>query len=915
MEDLRCPPRFATRRSLDRLTLGPAVARISAALGKPLLPHQQYIADVALEIDPKTGRLAYDDVTIVGPRQVMGKSEFVLPLMVHRCTGFGKALIDQLEAEFGFRPVEPGPQSVVYTAQTADKAREKWRDIHVKRIKESPLAALWAQPPRLRLNAETMFWQNGSTWAPGSTTGKALDVDTPIWSDRGWVTMGELKVGDRVAHPSGRFTAVLGVSPVMNDHPCFTVRTADGREVVADAEHLWTVTDRTSGSRPRVRTMTTEDLLAAGLVMDSGGSRFSLPRQAAVATPDVALPVDPYILGMWLGDGDRNSARFTVGSEDRAEMCRQVELCGYRITGQRQDPRSDAWAVNFNIYKPERVCPCGKAVRRNGLCDTCSHRAARAGTLPPGMGKDGIEVRLRSIGVLGAKHVPEAYMLAGTGQRLALLQGLMDTDGCITENHGSSPRCEFTSTNQGLAEAVLLLARSLGFKATVIEGRATIQGGDCGPKWRVGFTATTEDPMPFRMARKAAMVRPPMRLSGRRHTVTIKTITPVESRPVRCIKVAEPDGLFLAGRDLMVTHNTAGTGDSLDMPVIDEMWAKEDSRTELGLRPAMMTRPWRQFVRMSMVPGITRAVPEKWPYMRQKMTQGRSVVDLDIRKKVAYFEWSAPLDADPHDPATWWGCMPALGYTVPIDNVQTDHDQMGNGDIDFQAEYLGWIPDGGMPLWQTIGEQTWRDLGVELVPDAPPAYRDPIALGVDASPDLTVAAIGMAALREDGDLYVELIERRPGVNWVRDAVLSIVRAHTVCVVAIDRNGPLAGLIMPLARAAIEENLDLTIQEMTSAEVAAACATFFNQTGETDEANTTGEGDPDAVAADVRRARHINQPELTRSVGTALKHKQGDRWRWERDDTSPPLYAVSLAGFAGEVHEWIGGAYDIMDSLG
>ncbi len=533
MEDLRCPPRFATRRSLDRLTLGPAVARISAALGKPLLPHQQYIADVALEIDPKSGRLAYDDVTIVGPRQVMGKSEFVLPLMVHRCTGFGRALIDQLEAEFGFRPVEPGPQSVVYTAQTADKAREKWRDIHVKRIEESPLAALWKQSPRLRLNAETMFWQNGSTWSPGSTTGK-----------------------------------------------------------------------------------------------------------------------------------------------------------------------------------------------------------------------------------------------------------------------------------------------------------------------------------------------------------------------------------------------TAGTGDSLDMPVIDEMWAKEDSRTELGLRPAMMTRPWRQFVRMSMVPGISRAVPEKWPYMRQKMTQGRSVVDLDIRKKVAYFEWSAPLDADPHDPATWWGCMPALGYTVPIDNVQTDHDQMGNGDIDFQAEYLGWIPDGGMPLWQTIGEQTWRDLGADLVPDMPPVYRDPIALGVDASPDLTVAAIGMAALRHDGDLHVELIERRPGVNWVRDAILSLARAHTVCVVAIDRNGPLAGLILPLTRAAIEENLDLTIQEMTSAEVAAACATFFNQTGETDdEASPTPDDDPDAAPADVRRIRHINQAELSRSVGTALKHRHGDRWRWERDESSPPLYAVSLAGFAGEVHEWIGGAYDIMDSLG
>lgn len=526
MEDLRCPPRFGTRRSPDRLTLGPAVGRISAALGKPYLPHQQYVADVALEINPETGRLAYDDVTIVGPRQVTGKTEWLLPWMTHRCTGFTKTLIDRLEAEFGFRPPDPGPQRVLYTAQTADNAREKWRDVHVKRIETSPLAALWSQSPRLRLNAEAMFWQNGSVWSPGSTTGK-----------------------------------------------------------------------------------------------------------------------------------------------------------------------------------------------------------------------------------------------------------------------------------------------------------------------------------------------------------------------------------------------TAGTGDTLDMPVIDEMWAKEDSRTELGLRPAMMTRPWRQFLRVSMVPGVSRAVPEKWPYMRQKMVQGRSVVDLDIRTRTAYFEWSAMPGMDPHDQATWWTCMPALGYTVPVENVQADHDQMENGGIDFQAEYLGWIPEGGTPLWLTIGEQTWRDLEVP----AESAYRDPIALGVDATPDLTAAAIGMAALQEDGDVHIELIERRPGVQWVKDAILSLCRAHQVCVVAIDRNGPLAGLILPLTRAAIEENLDITIQEMTSAEVSASCATLFNETGEKDVTATEETIDDAAVA--FRRVRHIGQPELDRSAGGATKHFHGDRWRWQRDEMSPPIYAVSLARYAGEVHEWLGGSYDIMDSLG
>jgi hypothetical protein len=521
MEDLRCPPRFGTRRSPDRLTLGPAVGRIAAALGKPLLPHQQYICDVAGEIDPETGRLAYDDVTVVGPRQVTGKTELMLPLMTHRCTGYGTPLIDWLEGEYGFRPPEPGPQKVLYTAQTADLAREKWRDVHVKRIKTSPLASLWAQEPRLRLNAEAMFWSNGSVWSPGSTTGK-----------------------------------------------------------------------------------------------------------------------------------------------------------------------------------------------------------------------------------------------------------------------------------------------------------------------------------------------------------------------------------------------TAGTGDTLDMPVIDEMWSKEDSRTELGLRPAMMTRPWRQFFRISMVPGLSRALPEKWPYMRQKMETGRTRTELDIRKGVAYFEWSADLEADPHAEDTWWSCMPALGYTVPIENVRADHDQMDSGGIDFQAEYLGWWPSGATPMWLTIKEQTWRDLA-----DPGADYRDPIALGVDATPDLTAASIGMAALRDDGDIHVELIERRPGVNWVRDAVLALCRAHTVCAVGIDRNGPLAGLILPLTRAAIEENLDITIVPMTSAEVSAACATIYNETGEQDDVQ------PETPVT-TRRLHHIEQPELTQAVGGGRKHYHGDRWRWERaEGDATPLYAITLARMAGEIHEWIGGAYDVMESLG
>ena len=354
------------------------------------------------------------------------------------------------------------------------------------------------------------------------------------------------------------------------------------------------------------------------------------------------------------------------------------------------------------------------------------------------------------------------------------------------------------------------------------------------------------------------------------------------------------------------TGKTAGTGDTLDLGVIDEAWAKEDTGTELGMRPAMLTRPWRQLWRASMIPGLTRRAPDKWPYLRDKMKAGRSRVEADMRTGTAYFEWSAPLEADPHDEDTWWNCMPGLGYTVPVENVREDYELMGFGNIDFQAEYLGWAPTGAMPTWTVIAEQTWRD----LVDHG--GYNDPIALAVDATPDLSSASIGMAALRDDGDVHLELIDRRPGVNWILEAILSLCRSHSVCAVAIDRNGPLAGLIMPLTRAAIEQNLDITIVAMNSAEVAAACAAVYNETGEQDDEH------PEQAPQTLRRVHHIGQPELDAAVGGAVKHYHGDRWRWDRANSASdvsPLLTVSLARAAGESQEWIGGSYDIMESLG
>lgn len=376
--------------------------------------------------------------------------------------------------------------------------------------------------------------------------GKALDATTPILTpDRGFIQIGDLVVGDRVMHPAGHPVLVVAVSEVMSDRPCYRVTTVDGRSVVADRDHLWTVTDKRRGRSsgpakgPRVRwfedrTLTTGEMLDEGLSRYISGGRttvcggkryevneyrFKLPSVAPLETESRSLPIDPYILGAWLGDGTSVHASLTCALGDVEHWMAAIAESGF---------------VPVAHFPPER------AVRIGITC-----------TPGPGRQSRSFGGALRRLGLLGNKHVPDTYLSASLPQRLALLQGLMDTDGSL--NRGQA---EFVSTEQRLAEAVLFLARSLGWRATIHEFRTKIDRRDCGPGWRIHFTPKASDgAIPFRMTRKASKVGAKDGGAGRT-TLAVASIEPVESRPVRCIQVASPDGLFLAGRDLIPTHNS-----------------------------------------------------------------------------------------------------------------------------------------------------------------------------------------------------------------------------------------------------------------------------------------------------------------------------------------------------------------------
>ncbi len=159
--------------------------------------------------------------------------------------------------------------------------------------------------------------------------------------------------------------------------------------------------------------------------------------------------------------------------------------------------------------------------------------------------------------VLGASVAEEAsraaplalapYLTAGITQRLALLQGLMDGAGHVDDRGG----CEFVSTREYLADAVVLLAASLGLCPTKAKRRALVRGIDCGPAFHVRFLSRI--PV-FRLERKLARVRTDARAHAHRSVVAVR---PVPSVAVRCIQVAAPGGQFLVGPTYVPTHNSS----------------------------------------------------------------------------------------------------------------------------------------------------------------------------------------------------------------------------------------------------------------------------------------------------------------------------------------------------------------------
>lgn len=358
---------------------------------------------------------------------------------------------------------------------------------------------------------------------------KRLDISTPIPTPTGWTTMGDLTVGDMVLGECGKPTKVTYVSPIVRDRPCCRITFEDGAEVIADPGHLWAALSYRKrqiwGARhtndPRYRreyarvrdwrgfwdkadVVETSDLLA---------QRYAVPTCYPLDLPEQELPIDPYTLGAWLGDGP--SLHAAIASMD-SEILERIASAGHELT-QR----------TFLTHNKAQTY----GIVRGGL-----HRA------------------LRLNGLFGNKHIPQIYLRASYAQRLELLRGLMDTDGTVMGGRARrDSRVSFTSVEKQLVDDVAELARTFGWKVAVSEFEAKIGDVSYGAAYIIRWSA---DVCPFHLRRKAEKWVAREAQASASTIRSIKSIESVPSVPTRCISVDSERHLYLCGEHFIPTHNS-----------------------------------------------------------------------------------------------------------------------------------------------------------------------------------------------------------------------------------------------------------------------------------------------------------------------------------------------------------------------
>lgn len=330
---------------------------------------------------------------------------------------------------------------------------------------------------------------------------KGLPLDTPIATPQGWKLMKDLEVGDYVYDKEGLVTKVLNVSEVHNN-PCHKINFDNSESIVCDHEHRWEISFRRAIGKYITKVMTTEELIV--FMNSHDRTSYNIPKilnPKPIQMEDADLPIDPYILGAWLGDGSKSCGIITnVDPNFWEEVTKRGYTYGENLNEDKAEMRT--------IYN--------------------------------------IRGKLNDLSLLNNKFIPDIYLRASYQQRLDLLRGLMDTDGYY---HIKRKRFVMNTDQEWQAKDLVKLVASLGWKPTVFEVINKCNGKEF-QGWNVCFFATEN---PFLIRNQEILLTQEKDNASYR---VIESIERVETVSTRCIEVDSPSHTYLAGYSMIPTHNT-----------------------------------------------------------------------------------------------------------------------------------------------------------------------------------------------------------------------------------------------------------------------------------------------------------------------------------------------------------------------
>jgi predicted phage terminase large subunit-like protein len=337
--------------------------------------------------------------------------------------------------------------------------------------------------------------------------GKLIADDTLILTPDGPRRHGDLRAGDYVFGRDGKPVMVLGVSE--KDIADCLVTFSDGQEILAHENHEWIVRDRSCHKEKILETkfFLNNNLSCEGRRGARGHrNRFQVDVNTTLEFPEKQLPLHPYFLGVWLGDGRSSSPDFCGDSKDIA-IVTKLESLGYKT--------SSRW-----VHETTGVC---YYYYRNG-----------------------VKRILHELNVFNNKHIPDVYLYSSRQQRLDLLAGLVDTDG----HRDPRGRYRISTCNEKITHQIKALVNSLGGHAYIMNAQPILSSSDIQGKqvvYQIGFNLPHI--LPVALERKSNKDIPYVHRCR-----AITAVRKVSGKPGHCIQVE--NGVYLVGETLIPTHNS-----------------------------------------------------------------------------------------------------------------------------------------------------------------------------------------------------------------------------------------------------------------------------------------------------------------------------------------------------------------------